>query len=141
VTVAEDSGFEVDALDGAPGVMSARFGGPEASYADRFKLIYESIRATGTAIGTSRFVCALVLAAGPRILFETTGVVEGRIAPAPRGSAGFGYDPIFLYPPLGRTLAELSEDEKSAISHRGQAFRALRRYLESGRATADLTGC
>jgi XTP/dITP diphosphohydrolase len=77
-------------------------------------------------------VCALALASGDRILFETRGTVEGRIAPEPKGAGGFGYDPIFFYPPYGQTLAEAG-DRKAAVSHRGEAFRALRKFLESMR--------
>lgn len=125
--VADDSGLEIDALDGAPGVRSARFGG--ASYAEKFAAIYEQLRAGGAEGSAARFVCALAVADGPRIVFETRGVIEGRLAPRPAGVAGFGYDPIFFYPPYGRTLAEVSPEEKAAVSHRGQAFRALRDFL------------
>jgi XTP/dITP diphosphohydrolase len=134
LTVAEDSGLEIDALGGAPGVQSARFGGPSASYPDRFQLIYSALRAKGVSGSTARFVCAAVLADGRGIVFEVSAALEGCIAPEPRGSAGFGYDPIFLHPPDPRTLAEMTAAEKAAISHRGQAFRSLRRFLESGQA-------
>ena len=127
--VADDSGLEIDALDGAPGVRSARFNG--ASYAQKFAAIYELLRARGAAGSAARFVCALAVADGERIVFEARGVVEGRIARAPAGGGGFGYDPIFFYPPYGRTLAELSPAEKDAVSHRGQAFRKLRGFLET----------
>jgi XTP/dITP diphosphohydrolase len=130
LTVAEDSGLEIDALNGAPGVESARYGGAGASYPDKFALIYAALGAQGALASPARFVCALTLATGDRILFETRGTVEGCIAPSPKGAAGFGYDPIFFYPPYGATLAEATADEKAAVSHRGQAFRALRRYLE-----------
>jgi XTP/dITP diphosphohydrolase len=130
--VAEDSGLEIDGLDGAPGVYSARYGLPEAeSYPDKFALIYRELNARGATGSTARFVCAVALARNGRVLCETRGTVEGVIAPAPRGSGGFGYDPILYYPPLGRTLAELSASEKAAVSHRGQAFRALRRELQA----------
>jgi XTP/dITP diphosphohydrolase len=128
LTVAEDSGLEIDALDGAPGVESARFGGVETSYPDKFALIYKALDARNAADRTARFVCALTLAKGDRILFETRGIVEGRIAPEPRGHGGFGYDPIFFYPPYGQTLAEAG-DRKAAVSHRGEAFRKLREFL------------
>jgi XTP/dITP diphosphohydrolase len=77
----------------------------------------------------ARFVCALALARGGDIVFETRGTVEGTIAPEPKGSGGFGYDPIFYYPPFGCTLGEASPEQKAAVSHRGQAFRTLRTYL------------
>ena len=128
LTVAEDSGLEIDALGGAPGAWSARFGGADTSYPDKFALIYDALRAKETGESSARFVCALALAAGDTILFEARGTIEGRIAPEPRGHGGFGYDPIFFYPPLGRTLAELGE-QKAAVSHRGEAFRALRAFF------------
>jgi XTP/dITP diphosphohydrolase len=136
LAVAEDSGLVIDALDGAPGVESARFGGVDTSYPDKFELIYEALRAKGKSgsAGTeaaARFVCAVALAKGARILFETRGIVEGRIAPEPRGDGGFGYDPIFFYPPFRQTLAEVG-DRKAAVSHRGEAFRALAAFLRSG---------
>ena len=128
LTVAEDSGLEIDALDGAPGVESARFGGPESTYPEKFALIYDQLHARGVDGSPARFVCALALARDGRILFETRGQVEGGIAPEPKGSGGFGYDPIFFYPPFGCTLAEAG-DRKAAVSHRGEAFRALRVFL------------
>ena len=130
LTVAEDSGLEIDALGGAPGVASARLGGTGSSYPDKFALIYDALGRKGAGESPARFVCALALATRDTILFETRGTIEGRIAPEPRGHGGFGYDPIFFYPPLGRTLAEVSE-QKSTMSHRGKAFRALRAFLKS----------
>ena len=130
LTVAEDSGLSIDALDGAPGVESARFGGVELPYPEKFALIADALRAKGDPESTARFVCAVVLVRDGQVLFETRGTVEGRIAREPRGSGGFGYDPIFFYPPYGQTLAEAG-DAKAAVSHRGEAFRALRAYLES----------
>jgi XTP/dITP diphosphohydrolase len=130
LTVAEDSGLEIDALGGAPGVESARFGGAETTYPEKFRLISDALRASGAPTSSARFVCALALARPGAILFETRGTIEGRIAAEPRGDGGFGYDPIFFYPPFGRTLAEVSA-RKSAVSHRGQAFRSLRRFIES----------
>ncbi len=130
LTVAEDSGLEIDALDGAPGVQSARFGGVDTSYSDKFALIYDALRARGQTTSAGRFVCALALVSQGHVRFETRGIVAGTIAPAPRGAGGFGYDPIFYYPEFGLTLAEAG-DRKTAVSHRGQAFRALRTFLES----------
>ncbi len=130
LTVAEDSGLEIDALGGAPGVGSARFGGEHTTYPEKFRLIYQALREQGAPTSTARFVCAVALVSGSSVLFETRGTVEGRIAPEPRGEGGFGYDPIFFYPPFNRTLAEASA-QKSTVSHRGEAFRALRAYLES----------
>jgi XTP/dITP diphosphohydrolase len=137
LTVAEDSGLAIDALGGAPGVESARFGGADLSYPGKFALLYDALRAKRAAPGagdgpTARFVCALALAKGDRVLFETRGTVDGQIAPEPRGTGGFGYDPIFFYPPYGQTLAEAG-DRKAAVSHRGEAFGALARFLAATR--------
>jgi XTP/dITP diphosphohydrolase len=122
-TVADDSGLEIAALDGAPGVHSARWEGTD--YAVKFRRIYER----GGRASEARFVCRLAMADAGRIVFEAEGIVEGIIADEPRGEQGFGYDPIFFYPPLGRTTAELDRDVKAAVSHRGKAFTALRRHL------------
>ena len=127
-SVAEDSGLVIDALDGAPGIHSSRFGGEDTSYPEKFALIYRQLKARGSTESAARFVCALALADREGILFETRGTVEGRISPQPKGTGGFGYDPIFFYPPFGCTLAEAGE-KKSAVSHRAAAFRALARYL------------
>ncbi|MGE3840177.1 MAG: RdgB/HAM1 family non-canonical purine NTP pyrophosphatase [Vicinamibacterales bacterium] len=130
-TVAEDSGLEIDVLDGAPGIHSARF--PGATYPDKFRRLFEMMDARHASGSTARFVCALALVDGDRVLFETTATVEGSITREPRGGGGFGYDPILFYPPTQCTLAELSQEDKSAVSHRGKAFRALRAHLESRR--------
>lgn len=191
LTVAEDSGLEIDALNGRPGVLSARY--PGATYEERFRNLYAELSATnapttatvatdaaaetttasdtnrggdshsdrhgdsgsgsgnGTGSGnedektipsergvnpawTARFVAALALARGEEILFEARGTVEGFIASEPRGADGFGYDPIFFYPPYGRTFGEATKEEKSEVSHRGAAFRALRSFLEAAAA-------
>ncbi len=126
--VAEDSGLEIDELGGAPGVQSARFGGEATPYPARFAMLYDALRAKGAQESTARFVCALALADGDRVVFETRGTIEGEVAPAPKGSGGFGYDPIFFYPPFACTLAEAGE-RKSSVSHRGAAFRQLREFL------------
>ncbi len=130
LTVAEDSGLAIDALDGAPGVESARFGGVDLSYPQKFALIDAALSARNQRESTARFVCALALVRGDRVLFEAQGTVEGRISPEPKGDGGFGYDPIFFYPPFGVTLAEAG-DRKAAVSHRGKAFRELRAFLAS----------
>jgi XTP/dITP diphosphohydrolase len=128
IAVAEDSGLEIDAMNGEPGVYSARFMGADASYPDRFKEIFRRIEG---ADRTARFVTALAVAQGNTILFETGASVEGEIASAAAGTHGFGYDPIFWYPPFGCTTAQLSDTEKAAISHRARSFRDLRRWLLS----------
>jgi XTP/dITP diphosphohydrolase len=133
MTVAEDSGLVVDALDGEPGVRSARFLRPDASYPERFAEIYRRLAARPYAPRTARFVCALALAHGRDILFETSATVEGEVAEAPRGSGGFGYDPILYYPPYDRTLAEVTQEEKLRVAHRGKAFRKLAEWFRTGK--------
>lgn len=134
--VAEDSGLEVDALGGAPGVYSARYAGATGDRdardrANNEKLLAELLR-LGPVSRAARFVCALCLVdAKGEVLFETRGTYAGVIADAPRGSKGFGYDPLLLLPELGRTSAELTPEEKNARSHRGAAARALAEYLRA----------
>jgi XTP/dITP diphosphohydrolase len=125
--VADDSGIEIAALGNGPGIHSARWEGSD--YAVKFARIRELLNEQQLDTSDARFVCRVALADGDRILFESEGIVEGQIALEPRGSHGFGYDPIFYYPPFGRTLGEVPRDEKAAVSHRGQAFAALRTYL------------
>ena len=130
IAIAEDSGLAIDALDGEPGVQSARFLGASTPYPARFGEIF---RRLGLHARDARFVTALAVARGREILFETETAVEGRIADAPAGEHGFGYDPIFWYPPFGCTTAQLADRDKAVISHRARAFRDLRRWLvESG---------
>jgi XTP/dITP diphosphohydrolase len=129
LTVAEDSGLEIDALDGEPGVRSARFLGDDVTYAERFAEIYRRLALRPEAGRDARFICALVAMRGPDRVFETTGIVEGVIAQEPAGTNGFGYDPIFLFPEYNRTLADVSEQEKLRVAHRGHAFRALADWL------------
>ena len=128
-SVADDSGIEIDALDKAPGVHSARWHGTD--YAVKFRKIYELLRERGLNTSTARFVAAVAFAVDGRIAFESRGVVEGEIAAEPRGTHGFGYDPIFFHPALGCTLAEVDGDAKARVSHRGAAFREFREYLLS----------
>jgi XTP/dITP diphosphohydrolase len=129
--VADDSGLEIAALDGAPGVHSARWHGTD--YAVKFARIRQLLAARGLGGSTARFVCHVAVAERGRIVFEAEGIVNGELAPEPRGTNGFGYDPIFFYPPLGVTLAELDQETKAGVSHRGQAFGKLREYLQSSR--------
>ena len=129
VTVAEDSGLVVDALDGEPGVRSARFLRADATYPERFTEIYRRLAQRPEAPRTARFVCALAVARGAELLFETTGVVEGEIGDTPRGVSGFGYDPIFYYPPYRQTFGEVTDEQKLAVAHRGHAFRKLAEWL------------
>lgn len=125
-TVAEDSGLVIDALGGEPGVHSARFLGPDATYADRFAEIYRRLAGRPSS---ARFVTALTMADGAEILFETETTIEGTVAAAPEGARGFGYDPIFFYPPFHATTAQLSEAQKTSVSHRARAFRDLAGFL------------
>lgn len=125
--VADDSGIEIDALGGAPGIHSARWHGRD--YPTKFAAIYRELDARGLATSPARFVAHIALAHRDGILFEATGIVEGEIAREPRGSHGFGYDPIFFYPPYGCTLGEVEGARKAAVSHRGHAFRQLRDWL------------
>ena len=127
--VADDSGIEIDALDGGPGVHSARWQGTD--YPTKFAAIYRALAARGLATSPARFVAHIALADAGGIRFEATGTIEGEIAPEPRGSHGFGYDPIFFYPPYGCTLAEVGGARKAAVSHRGAAFRPLRDWLSN----------
>ncbi len=129
LTVAEDSGLVVDALDGDPGVRSARFLRPDASYPERFAAIFERLAQKPDRPRTARFVCAVTVVDGDLIAFETIGTVEGTIAHAAAGDRGFGYDPIFYFPSYKATLAEVDEEQKLAIAHRGQAFRALANWI------------
>lgn len=128
-TVAEDSGLVIDGLEGEPGVHSARFLRPDASYPERFAEIFQRLSGPPEKNRAARFVCTLAVARAGRIIYEAQGTVEGEIAREARGSAGFGYDPIFFYSPYGSTLADVSEEAKLAVAHRGQAFRRLASWL------------
>jgi XTP/dITP diphosphohydrolase len=135
VTVAEDSGLVIDALGGRPGVESARY--PGATYPEKFANLYREL-APHPGPWKARYVCAVsaVGAAGgvgraAIPLFECQATVEGQIAAIPAGTNGFGYDPIFYYPPYGRTLGEVDDARKLAVAHRGKAFRRLRAWLSS----------
>jgi len=129
---ADDSGLVVDALDGAPGVYSARFAGPGATAEGNNLLLLEKLRGVPD-VHTARFVCVIALAQRTEMhgLFE--GSVEGVILDQPRGAGGFGYDPLFYYPPFECTFGEASEERKLAVSHRGQAFRALLNSLKASK--------
>ena len=128
-TVAEDSGLVIDGLDGEPGVRSARFLRPDATYPERFAEIFRRLAGPPAKDRAARFVCSLAVAETGRIVYEARGTVEGRIAREARGTSGFGYDPIFYFPPYGSTLAEVDEEAKLAVAHRGHAFRALASWL------------
>ncbi len=127
VALGDDSGIEVDALDGRPGIASARYGGPGLTDGERVTRLLAEVGPTPAR--TARFRCALALVApwGEEALVD--GVVEGVLTDAPRGAHGFGYDPIFLVPALGRTFGELSDGEKDGWSHRARAAAAARPIL------------
>jgi XTP/dITP diphosphohydrolase len=129
LAVADDSGLEIDAMDGRPGVLSARY--PGATYEERFANIWRDMAASGRGDRGARFVCAVALATPDAVLFEARGTVEGEIRQEARGTEGFGYDPIFFSPELGKGLGEASMAEKRTVSHRGRAFTKLRDYLLS----------
>lgn len=135
--LADDSGLIVDALGGAPGVRSARFAGPDADDAMNNALLLE--RLAGVRDRSARFCCVLVLLRGPDdpLPLIASGTWEGRIAEAPKGSGGFGYDPLFIDPASGRRAAELSRTQKAARSHRGTAVRALLDALRQSQQAAS----
>jgi XTP/dITP diphosphohydrolase len=130
--VADDSGLEVDALEGRPGILSARFGGPHLSDAARCKAVLKGLVDVPDPQRTARFQCVLAVARGGRTLATFAGTVEGRILRELRGKSGFGYDPIFFYPEAARTFAEMAPEEKGAVSHRARALGALARELSQG---------
>jgi XTP/dITP diphosphohydrolase len=123
--LADDSGLEVPALGGAPGVHSARYAGPGASDTDRIQKLVAEIRGKSGDERAARFVCVLALAQGGRVFAVTSDFARGVLLDMPRGVDGFGYDPIFYMNELGKTFAELLRDEKNRLSHRGKAFRRM----------------
>jgi XTP/dITP diphosphohydrolase len=133
LTLADDSGLEVDALGGDPGIGSARYAGPDRTDKERYEILLARLSEIPPEARTARFRCAIAVAAQEEVLFTTMGTCEGVIVTAPRGTHGFGYDPVFYIPELGRTMAELPPDVKNRISHRARAAQAalplLRRYL------------
>ena len=133
LALADDSGIEIDAMGGAPGVFSARFGAVAMPYPERFALIEARLAGLPMAQRTARYRCVMVLAAPPPDdrTAHTAGTVEGQITPTPHGRHGFGYDPIFWLPERHLTMAELPADQKDAISHRGHAARAMADILRS----------
>jgi XTP/dITP diphosphohydrolase len=129
-SVGEDSGLEVDALGGEPGVYSARWMGEDTPYEVKTARLLEKLTGLAPEKRTARYVCAVALADRGRIIFQAVETVEGRIAEAPRGQRGFGYDPVFIYPPYGKTMAEATPEEKNRVSHRGKAMVRLRDFLD-----------
>lgn len=129
LSVADDSGLSVDALDGGPGLYSSRFGGEGASDLERNRLLMERLRGVTRERRGARFTSAVAVARDGQVLFQAQESVEGLIAEEMKGNHGFGYDPLFFYPPLGKTFGELPRDEKDRVSHRGKAFARLREFL------------
>jgi XTP/dITP diphosphohydrolase len=130
LTLADDSGLEIDALGGAPGVQSARYLGSETSYQERFHVILEQLKGLPLDQRSARFRCVIALVEPLGNIHMVEGVAEGVIAASPRGTNGFGYDPIFFIPELGKTFAELEPEYKNRISHRARAARLARKLLE-----------
>ncbi len=130
-SLADDSGLEVDYLDGAPGVMSARFAGPGCTFADNNRKLLKLLEGVPDPERTARFRCVAALALGPDDLHLFEGTVEGRITTQIRGKEGFGYDPVFYFPEVGKAFAEIPEDLKNQYSHRGRAFRAAGEFIRA----------
>ena len=130
VTLADDSGLEVDAMGGRPGVLSARYAGPDRTDQERVQALLQELEGVPNQRRTARFRAVIAIAEPSGTVELVEGAVEGRIAHEPRGENGFGYDPIFLLPVRGVTTAELAPDEKNAVSHRGAATREARVLLE-----------
>ncbi len=129
LVMADDSGLEVDALGGAPGPLSARFGGEGASDADKVNLLLSRLRGVPPEARSARFRCVIAIASGRKVVGLCEGVCEGVISLEARGSAGFGYDPVFYLPELKKTMAELTLEEKNRVSHRARAAREAVRVL------------
>ena len=133
---ADDSGLEVDALGGAPGVHSARYAGPDATDADNNALLLQRLK--GVQDRTARFVCVIALVKHGKLAGTFRGAVEGRILEAPRGTGGFGYDPLFYYEPFGRTFGEAPIGDKMLVSHRAQALEKMFTFLRGTVASAGI---
>lgn len=131
LTLGEDSGLAIDFLRGKPGVRSARFSDPGATDAKNIQKVLELMKGVPEEERKARFVSCMVLSQGGKILTEITGEARGSITSIKRGTSGFGYDPIFYYPPLERTFAELSPEEKNRVSHRGRALSELKAFLQN----------
>ena len=131
----DDSGLAVDALGGDPGVWSARYAGVDADDEANNRLVLEKM--SGVANRAARFVAVIALAEAGELIETFEGVVEGELLNGPRGTGGFGYDPLFFYPPFGCTLAEAAAERKIEVSHRGRALEKLFAYLAAGQRRAD----
>ena len=131
LAVADDSGLSVDALGGAPGLYSSRFGGEGATDDERNRLLLERLQGVPPEGRGARFTSAVAAVREGRVLFQAEENVEGRIAEGPQGPNGFGYDPIFFYAPFNKTFGEVDGEEKDRVSHRGKSFARLREFLRS----------
>jgi XTP/dITP diphosphohydrolase len=129
LTLADDSGLEIDALGGEPGVYSARWAGVDTPYDERFRIILDRMAQTPPERRTARFRCVIAIAGPDGLLATAEGVLEGMIATEPHGAGGFGYDPIFYLPAYGKTVAELPAEVKNHISHRALAAAQARQQL------------
>lgn len=130
IVLADDSGLQIDYLNGEPGIYSARYLGEDTPYHIKNANLMKRLEGVEDEKRTARFVCAIAAAMPDGTVDTQTGIIEGRIGYEEKGEGGFGYDPIFYVPEFGKTTAELSEDEKNAVSHRGKALRAIRERLE-----------
>ena len=133
LTLADDSGLEVDALGGEPGVHSARYAGPDATDSDRIRLLLRNLAPVSERSWTARFRCVIAISAPHRQMQLYSGVCCGRIVREPRGDNGFGYDPVFLFPDIGLTMAQLTTEQKNIISHRAAAVREVVAVLTNTR--------
>ena len=131
LVLAEDSGLEVEALYGKPGVFSARFSGPKSTDEKNIKKLLSLLAGLPPKKRRAQFVCVASLAKNGKIIRQFRGKVRGIILSLPKGKNGFGYDPIFYYPRFRRTFAQLTPSEKNSVSHRGKAFKKLRQFLET----------
>ena len=132
LTLADDSGLEVDALGGEPGVRSARYAGPDASDSDRVQLLLKNLEITPEVPWEAQFTCVIAIASPEHETRLFSGSCRGEIVPEPRGENGFGYDPVFLFPDLGLTMAELTSEQKNAVSHRALAVQKAADALTNG---------
>ncbi len=144
--LADDSGLAVDALEGRPGVFSARYGGEGLSDRDRYEKLLEEMKGKENRKAAFECVISIAVPTGPALTYE--GRCEGVIADSPQGDEGFGYDPVFYYPPLGKTFAQMSPEEKNQISHRGKALQEVRdefdkilQWLEIHMPPPERVGC
>lgn len=129
LAIADDSGLEVDALDGRPGVYSSRYAGVEGDYERNNRLLLQELRDIPAEKRGARFVAVIAVSVPGERTYTVQGICPGRIAEAPRGKGGFGYDPLFIYEPSGLTFAEMDAAEKNSVSHRGRALRQARELL------------